>query len=527
MGDKKLAVISVGFLAIMYGFLYYLLSFPISLHSGFTLAIAIGIVLTGVAILKFADSPDDIALLTSGGFIVGALLVVVISVFNSSVFNSRAYSGVFTYDEKEFTTYTASIDNVPLLDKVSADNIAKRKFGELSDYVSQYKVIDSEQIIYKEKPVRVAVLEHTGFWSWKRNKTTPGYILVDMTTQKAELVRTEKPVVYSERAYFGKNIKRYIRSNYKTDLFFYPTAELNEEGELYWIAPTYHRLVGLLGGKVIDGVIAVNAHTGEHTHYTDLDSIPEWIDNVYPSKHIMEYYDYKGKLSNGYWNTWTSKTGMTMTTEGYNYVPQGNDNWIYTGITSVSMSDESNIAFILTNKRTMETHYYPVTGAEEYSAMESAEGEVQHLGYTATFPLLLNIDGIPTYVLSLKDKNDLVKMYAMVQVEDYRNVVVDSDLNKLKTRYLNQLNGVHMDIADNTETGYSLDTQIPGELIKVEGVLSAREIINIDGNSYIIIKVEADDSIYRVLAQDNLDLLFVDIGSKVEVQAESIPTKRK
>lgn len=453
---------------------------------------------------------------------IAVVFVLIVSVANSTLFNARAYSSQFIYTEKEFAEFEGSIDNIPLLDKASSDNIAKRKFGELTDFVSQYKIIDSEQIIYKGKPVRLSVLEHTSLWSWKRNKTTPGYILVDMQTHKAELVRTEKPIVYSESTYFGKNIKRYIRKNYKNVMFMNPTAELGDDGQIYWVAPTYERIVGLYGGRLINGAIVVNAHTGEHTRYNKVTDIPEWIDNVYPSDYIMTMYDYKGELSNGFWNTLFSKAGMTMTTDGYNYLPIGEDNWIYTGITSVSMADESNIAFILTNKRTMETHYFQVSGAEEYSAMEAAEGEVQHLGYTATFPLLLNIEGTPTYVLSLKDKNELVKMYAMIQVEDYRNVVVDTDLNTVKNKYLSRVKGTEYveerPMADAPAPSSGLFT----DLQEVSGVLSDRNLINVKGDSYIVFKLAGVDEIYVTPAVANMELLFTPMGEQIEVKASKI-----
>ena len=524
---KGIAITIVGaFILVTFYFIYYLFNCALTIYNPFVSSVLVGAVIW--FLLAVIDKSSDLDGTFAGaviGIVIGVVLVGILSIANSSAFNSGTYSSLFTYTEKEFEDFSASLDNIPLLDKTSADNIAKRKFGELTDYVSQYKVVDSEQIIYKGKPVRLSILEHTGFWRWKKNKTSPGYIIVDMQTQKAELVRTEKPIVYSERTFFGKNIERYIRSNYKTKLFFYPTAELNEEGEVYWIAPTYKRVVGLYGGRLIDGVIAVNAHTGEHKYYTDLNNIPEWIDNVYPSKYIMEQYDYKGKLSNGFWNTVFSKTGMTMTTDGYNYLPIGNDNWIYTGITSVSMADESNIAFILTNKRTLETYYYAISGAEEYSAMDAAEGEVQHLGYTSTFPLLLNIDGVPTYVLSLKDKNELVKMYAMIQVEDYRNVVVDSDLGKLERKYLSRVHGVEAEDTDfnsDEEVAVEVSTgkdKLSGRLHRVEGVLSARHLINISGDSYIVFRLEGVEDTFIIPVLGNLDLLFVETGASIEADA--------
>ena len=72
--------------------------------------------------------------------------------------------------------------------------------------------------------------------------------------------------------------------------------------------------------------------------------------------------------------------------------------------------------------------YYPIAGAKEYSAMASAEGVVQHLNYVSTFPLLLNISNQPTYFMALKDSAGLVKMYAMVNVEQYQIVATATSL---------------------------------------------------------------------------------------------------
>ena len=103
--------------------------------------------------------------------------------------------------------------------------------------------------------------------------------------------------------------------------------------------------------------------------------------------------------------------------------------WVYTGITSVGQ-DKSNVGFVLMNQRTMETRYYVISGAEENSAMSSAEGKVQHLGYKATFPLLINVGGQPTYFMALKDSSGLVKSYAMLNIEKYQTVAIGDSVNE-------------------------------------------------------------------------------------------------
>jgi hypothetical protein len=60
-----------------------------------------------------------------------------------------------------------------------------------------------------------------------------------------------------------------------------------------------------------------------------------------------------------------------------------------------------------------------VSGATEYAAMQSAKGKVQQYEYYATFPILVNLNGIATYFMTLKDAAGLVKMYCFVSVKDF------------------------------------------------------------------------------------------------------------
>ena len=119
------------------------------------------------------------------------------------------------------------------------------------------------------------------------------------------------------------------------------------------------------------------------------------IDNVFYADLVIEQVNDWGSYKNGFFNSIFGQKNVVNTTEGYNYLALNDDIYLYTGITSVS-TDESNLGFILTNLRTGKTTYYEVPGAEEYSAMDSAKGQVQEKNYTSTFPLLINLNGRPT-----------------------------------------------------------------------------------------------------------------------------------
>ena len=210
--------------------------------------------------------------------------------------------------------------------------------------------------------------------------------------------------------------------------------------------------IGLFGGETIGRVVLCNAITGETVDYA-IDEVPEWIDRAYSADMLVQLYDYYGTLKHGFFNSVLGQKDCLKTTEGYNYLAIDDDVWVYTGVTSVS-GDQSNVGFVLMNQRTMETKYYAIEGATESSAMNSAQGEVQDLGYKAAFPLLLNISGEPTYFIALKDEAGLVKKYAMVNVHKYQVVAIGDTVNECEERYQELLlkEGIQVEEEDTRET---------------------------------------------------------------------------
>ena len=184
---------------------------------------------------------------------------------------------------------------------------------------------------------------------------------------------------------------------------------------------------------------------------------------------------------------------------------------MYTGVTSV-VSDQSNIGFILSNQRTKETRFYLVAGAKEYSAMDSAEGQVQQMRYTATFPLLLNISDQPTYFMALKDAAQLVKMYAMVNVSQYQIVATGATVADCERNYRQMLlNGNLID----EETG-----TLPEEQMAItaaySGVVSDIRSAVMDGNTVYFLQI--DGVWYSGKAADTPELILLNVGDAVTVR---------
>lgn len=447
-------------------------------------------------------------------------LFILGQIISMPIFRSNAYhnllevkTGTFATDVKQ-----VSFKEIPMLDQSSAQRLGDRKLGELSDMVSQFEVSnDYVQINYQNRPVRVSYLEYGDFFKWFNNRVAglPAYVLVDMVTQEVQVVRLANlnlgGMRYSPSEYFFRDLNRALRFQYPTYMFRSPHLEIDDNGQPFWVCPRETRSIGLFGGSDIIGAVLMNATSGECVYY-NVNEIPTWTDRVYTAELITEQYNYYGTYINGFINSMLGQKDVTVTTDGYNYIAMNDDVYMYTGITSVN-SDQSNIGFLLSNQRTKETTFYSAPGAIETSAQASAQGVVQDLGYTATFPLLLNIAQEPTYFMSLKDSSELVKMYAMVNVSQYQIVATGTTVAQCESNYIALLkqNGIDTSEAEN---------QLPPEsLTHVSGVIAEIRTAVLDGNSYYFIRLENNTVFYSISASANQQAVILNPGDHVTIQA--------
>lgn len=433
----------------------------------------------------------------------------------------------------------ASFSSIPRLDEDSAKQIASRALGELAEkgYVSQYSVYnENTQINYKGEPVRVVPLQYENIIKWFFNTKNgfPGYVIVNMANESAEFVTLEENnIKYSPAEHFGKLLQRRLRFAFPTALFADATFEIDDNGVPYWICARLDKTIGLFGGTDVIGAVVVRADSPEFEYNTynmeEIKNDPElqWIDRIYDSDLIVEQYDYYGKYQNGFWNSILGQKNVIKTTTGYNYIAKDDDVWMYTGITSVT-SDQSITGFALVNQRTKEANFYRVTGGTEYSAQLAAEGRVKDLGYTATFPLLLNIGGKPTYFLSLKDVtngSDIVQQYALINVEQYNNNNMGANgtnLSKCLETYINALKstGVKVDI-DPSEIVDPEKNENPNtpavETLTATGVVADIRTAVKGGESYYYIKLDSNNAYFAISASKDETVVILNKGANVTV----------
>ena len=427
------------------------------------------------------------------------------------VLRAGSYSELLSVQTGDFATEVEEIsyDQIPMLDEDSAARLGSRTLGELSDMVSQFEILPSyTQINYQGRPVRVTSLAYGDLIKWFTNRSDglPAYLIIDMVTQEAEVVRLDEGMKYTTAEHFGRYLPRHLRFHYPTFMFADPVFEIDEEGHPYWVCPRMVKTIGLFGGSDIQGAVLVDAVTGESQYYEE---VPSWVDHVYDADMIMEQYDYYGMYHNGFINSMFGQRDVTLTTEGYNYIAIGDDVYMYTGVTSVT-SDQSNIGFILSNQRTKETHFYSVSGATEASAQASAQSQVQQMNYIATFPLLLNIADQPTYFMALKGNDGLVKMYAMVNVQQYNIVETGGTVAECEANYRRTL-------ADNGLISDSESEAAPSDQEEASGVVAEIRTAVLDGNSYYFLRLEGQEVFYAVNAAENPLAVILNAGDQVTI----------
>ena len=525
MKKKKGKMLLILAILLVLGIYYYVTIPAINIHaSGFWVSLIVILVLLlilcmgrNLRVRSFDDLHnirEEIKESKLTRLLAGLIVVVVVvylggSILSSPIVNAKKYQKLL---EPETSNFADDIDQVnynqiPLLDKDSAELLGNRKMGSMVDMVSQFEVSSLySQINYQGRPVRVTPLVYASPVKWFTNQKNgiPAYISIDMATQNTELVKVSQGIKYSESEYLNRNIYRHLRFRYPTYIFDQLSFEIDEEGTPYWICPVKDFTIGLFGGQTIGRVVLCNAVTGE-CQSMKVEDCPSWVDRVYPADLLIQLYDYHGTLKNGFINSVLGQKGCLQTTDGYNYLAKDDDVWVYTGVTSVS-GDRSNVGFVLMNQRTKETKYYEVAGAEEYSAMESAEGQVQNLGYQATFPLLLNISNEPTYFIALKDNAGLVKKYAMVNIQKYQNVAIGDTVSACEKTYVKMLRSGGGSVASE-----AAEETITGTIKRMaQGV--------VDGNTHFYVVLEESDLVFDIPIVDYMEIVKYDVGDKISIK---------
>ena len=438
-----------------------------------------------------------------------ALLIAVpalLGFFAQPIFRAKSYSRLIPVTDANFadTVKEVDFDKVPIVDREAAAIIGERQMGSIQEVVSQFLINSNyTQINVNNVPVRVTPLAYSDIIKYFINAKNgiPYYVRVDMATQDADLVKLVNPLKYSKSDILMRDIERHIRFKHPTKMFGETNFEVDDEGNGYYITSVLTKRIGIFGGTDVKGAIVTNGASGESNYY-DLENVPNWVDRVYPAELLMAQLDYRGMYSDGFFNSIIGQRNVTQTTRGYNYVPLDDDIYMFTGVTSIR-SDASNLGFYFVNMRTKESKFFSVPSADEYSAMNSAAGQIQEKNYTPTFPVLLNVKDRPTYLIGLKDASGLAKMFALVDAENYQQVIIGNTVQEVIAQFNVRTDTSNQPGADANE-----------RTIVVEEI----ESVVIDGNTLYFIRAKDDDLIYVGTAKNlGSSIVFKKAGDTLKV----------
>lgn len=505
-------VLSVVIFLIGFG-IYYYINYPVfSIRSTSSIFLMLILILVFLFInAVFTQSFTKFTKIMLGFVAISFVATIVLDFFGGPIFNAQKYQEQLQITEiNDFGSDFDSIalSQVPVIDKDTAVLLGDKKVGEVAGLGSQYYVNSLYTLVSSNNEVyRVSPLEYTDFFKWFQNNSsgTPGYVKVNVTNPNdTELVLLDEGMKYLPSAYLNNNLFRHLRFKYPTALMEDYSFEIDDEGNPYWVVSTYLPEVSAFGGPNATGVIICDPVTG-NTQFYKQGSIPEWVDRVQPTEIALDQLNNYGKYVNGFFNTLFSQKDMLTTTDGYKYVNIDGQAHVYSGMTSIG-EDNSIVGFALINLRTEEAKFYKVGGADEYSAMASAEGQVQNLGYKSTFPILLNVADQPTYFVSLKDGEGLIKMYAFINVTNYSIVGVGNDINEAQAEYLQKLS--------NAGIGVGTDG-IVGEVIEAPIKMITSAIV--EGSSVYYIQLEGSDILFNISLSNSMELPLSKVGDNVKI----------
>ena len=484
------------------------------------------------------------------GIVAGVIVLVLLVGYLVSCpfFRAKSFSRILSIENGDFQDTLSLIDsmsdfnNVPLIDANAAQALADKTLGDFAalDLESQFELLteDSTQINFKGSPYRIYPLKYGDIFKWFLNSVTganydgiPGYVKVNLNTQQAELV-TDYDIKYSTAEHFGEYLERVLRFRYPTYIFGEVSFEIDETGHPFWVVERIKKAVGLLGGNDVEGIILVDAESGESQYFSTEEvgadkSEVAWIDQAYDADLLIQQYNYFGTYNGGFWNSLIGQSGVKRASTGYSFLAIGDDVYLYTGVTSVT-SDNSILGFFFINQRTKEAFFYNTTGATESAAQQSAQGKVQDMGWQASFPILLNIDGEATYFMALKDSSDIVKSYAMVNVEQYNVVAIPQNQNtdlrsclEVYIKGLSELNPpVIIDFAfDSYNVPGENDPSQPdeSEYASFTGTVTDIRSAVISGNTYYYIELNNSGLYYYVAASVTNKVMLLNVGDVITV----------
>ncbi len=371
-----------------------------------------------------------------------------------------------------------------------------------------------------DEVVYIAPLEFKGFWRWLKGGASEGYLKMSATDVYAQPEPVKTDMTYIPSAYFFKDVERKIyfaTATYKS--IGEPQLEIADDGHAYYVQTLYKPRGISENPNYRKMKIAVLDTVNGKVEVYDLEDVPSFIEAPISPEMASEMNSVYGKYENGWLNSRMAKKGVKLATENGTedeVTPIFNEKGemlYFTDFTSPSSSDDSAIGYSFINARTGEITYYSKKN------MMDSEGLINLVDLVfpekkleGNMPLLYNIDGVPTWVVSMLDKNGIFKKIAYVNATDSDILAMEDTVDKTLQTYRLKLGEKKTNVSATSEVK---EVEVSGKVARMTAPMMTTEAT--------IIKFVLDDGVVYIVNENDYEVAgFLEKGDQVTFVAKMV-----
>ena len=409
-------------------------------------------------------------------------------------------------------------DQLIALSAQAAENMMKKAFSQVPDS-SMYELGDLSAQYIKGKPYYVAPVEFNGFVSWFMNRELPGYFVTSATDINDTAHFVKKDMAYSETSWFSHSIARKIyMANPRYQQVGEPILEVDNNGKTYWVQTLLR--VRWAGQLLFDNihVSITSADTGKTKVYKTSD-LPKWVDvGVSPEAATLMNRTY----GNPYAFNFRHKNQIKPTENGSEsgVTPMFNVNGslsYFDDFTTVRSNADSDKGYSLVDTRTGQLRFYTgknVGIMDSEGAMKVAKQLHPQNKWHGSNPVIMNVDGTPTWVISMMDNNERFREYAYIKGADQNIIGEGANASDALAAYRNALAG-------SAQTAAASDAK--AKVKKTSGkVARVNTNATLDNKQVVVFKLVDDDILYTLDPSQKQTALLMQTGDQVTLKAKSV-----
>lgn len=410
-------------------------------------------------------------------------------------------------------------DDQPIaLSAQAAKNMMKKAFSQVPDS-SMYELGDLSAQYIKGKSYYVAPVEFNGFVSWFMNRELPGYFIISATDINDTAHFVKNDMAYSETSWFSHSIARKIyMANPRYQQVGEPILEVDNHGKTYWVQTLLR--VRWAGQLLFDNIhVAITSADSGQTKVYKTNELPKWVDvGVSPEAATLMNRTY----GNPYAFNFRHKNQIKPTENGSEsgVTPMFNVNGslaYFDDFTTVRSNADSDKGYSLVDTRTGQLRFYTgknVGIMDSEGAMKVAKQLHPQNKWHGSNPVIMNIDGTPTWVVSMMDNNERFREYAYIKGADQNVIGEGANASDALSSYRNVLAG-------SVQSAAASDQKV--KIKKVSGKVSrVNTNATLNSKQVVVFKLTDDQTLYTLDPSQSQTALLMQVGDQVDLKVKSI-----